>query len=101
MPIPGISKPTSKTHVIPPRARPSKAAYVQINIGFKEPEKITIKATAKPPNNPIKIRMEASGIEKAVIMAVVAVIKRRIPVFSATPSMDIRLDSSSHQLASL
>jgi len=65
-----------------------------------DPEKITIKATTSPPTAPIKIRGHASGIEKAVIMAVDAVIKRRNPVFSATPSMDIRLDSSSHQLAS-
>ena len=58
-----------------------------------EPEKITIIATMKPPIIPRRINGEASGIEKAVASAVVVVIRRRRPVFSATPSIVIMFDS--------
>ena len=64
-----------------------------MSIGFIEPEKITIIATMKPPRAPTRIRGKESGIENAVASAVVAVIRSRIPVFSAVPSMVIRLDS--------
>ena len=102
IPIPGRSRPTSKNQVIPPITSPSNAAYVHISIGLVDPEKITIKATIKPPNAPTKISGPLSGIEKAVNSAVVAVIRRRSPVFSATPSIVIMLDSyPSHQGASL
>ena len=75
---------------------------VHISIELLDPEKITIKATIKPPNAPSKISGALSGIEKAVTSAVVAVIRRRSPVFSATPSIVIMLDSyPSHQGASL
>ena len=101
-PIPGRSRPTSKSQVIPPITNPSSAAYVHISMGLVEPEKITIKARMNPPIAPIMMRGALSGIEKAVIIAVVAVIRSRSPVFSATPSIVIMLDSyPSHHGASL
>ena len=62
---------------------------------------ITI-AMMNPPIEPKKIKGIDSGIENAVARAVVAVMRRRNPVFSATPSIVIMLDSyPSHQGASL
>ena len=85
----------------PPKTRPSSAAYVPIKTGFIDFEKIIIMATTNPPIAPTKISGAAWGIEKAVSTAVVAVINSSKPVFSATPSIDIRLLSlSSHQLVS-
>lgn len=70
--------------------------------GFIDPEKIIIIATTNPPRAPSSISGDDVGIEKAVARAVVVVIRRRIPVFSDTPSILIMLDSyPSHHWLSL
>ncbi len=98
IPIPGMSNEVSKNHVIPPINNPSKAAYVQIRTGLVDCEKITMSTVINPPIAPMKIKGEDWGIEKAVAIAVIAVISSKIPVFSETPSIVIKFDSaSSHQ----